>query len=223
MSSSYFSLVPNLKYNVKPITYPFSESDFVVTKNFFKKFRINQQIFDNTFFFDKVIIPDTYQRLEQVAEDRYGRADFDWVIALTNNLINPQFDFPLTPAQLRNHVEKNYDDPYNTVRHYEIISNTEQEEAYGRVLYDEGTHVDETFYNKNHKYLLDDNEEVASGRDLAFPVTEYQFEQQINDNRRNLYALKPELVELFIDDIRKQTRYKKSSAFLDGKLKQSGK
>lgn len=221
MSSSYFSLVPNLKYNVKPITYPFSESDFVITKNFFKKFRINQQIFDNTFFFDKVVIPDTYQRLEQVAEDRYGRPDFDWIIALTNNLINPQFDFPLTPAQLRNHVEKNYDDPYNTVRHYEIISNTEQEEAYGRVLYDEGTRVDETFYNTNHQYWDGSRVVEAQGNLLAFPVTIYEYENQINDDKRNLYLLKDQYVQLFIDDIRKQTKYKKSSSFINDKLKET--
>ena len=223
MTSSYFSLVPNLKYDQKPISYPFSESDFVITKNFFKRFRINNDVFDQSQLYDRITIDDGARRLDLISEALYGRPDYDWIIILTNNLVNPLFEYPLTELQLQKQVEKNYDDPYNTINHYEIIANSKQEELFGRVLYDEGTHVDETFYNKDHKYLLDDNEEVASGRDLAFPVTEYQFEQQINDNRRNLYALKPELVELFIDDIRKQTRYKKSSAFLDGKLKQSGK
>lgn len=223
MTSSYFSLVPNLKYDQKPISYPFSESDFVITKNFFKRFRINSDVFDQSQLYNRITIDDGARRLDLISEALYGRPDYDWIIILTNNLVNPLFEYPLTELQLQKQVEKNYDDPYNTINHYEIIANSKQEELFGRVLYDEGTHVDETFYNKNHKYLLDDNEEVASGRDLAFPVTQYQFEQQINDNRRNLYALKPELVELFIDDIRKQTRYKKSSAFLDGKLKQSGK
>ena len=51
MTSSYFSLVPNLKYDQKPISYPFSESDFVITKNFFKRFRINSDVFDQRRWF----------------------------------------------------------------------------------------------------------------------------------------------------------------------------
>ena len=29
----YFSFIPNIQYDSKPIQYPFSESDFVVAKN----------------------------------------------------------------------------------------------------------------------------------------------------------------------------------------------
>ena len=30
----YFNFLPSIKYDVKPISYPFSESDYVVANNF---------------------------------------------------------------------------------------------------------------------------------------------------------------------------------------------
>ncbi len=223
MTSSYFSLVPNLKYDQKPISYPFSESDFVIAKNFFKRFRINSDVFDQSQLYNRITIDDSVRRLDIVSEALYGRPDYDWIIILTNGLINPLFDFPLTATQLQKQVEKSYKDPYNTIRHYEIVANSVQEEVFGRVLYDEGTHVDETFYTNSHKYFFDGSVEFAAGRDLSFPVTIFQYEEKLNDDKRNMYALKPSLIEPFIDDIRRQTQYKKSSAFLNSKLKQTGK
>ena len=38
----YFKLLPDIKYDQKPISYPFSESNFVVAKNFFRRFKINE-------------------------------------------------------------------------------------------------------------------------------------------------------------------------------------
>lgn len=148
----YFSLLPNLKYDKKPIQYPFSESDYVTVKNFFKRFQINQDVFSYTVLFEKYIISDS-ERVEVLAERAYGNPLYDWVIILTNNLINPSFDWPLSENDLRKHIEKNYDDPYTTIKHYEIIDEETQIENHGRVLYPAGTIVDETFYNTNAVYV----------------------------------------------------------------------
>lgn len=220
MTSSYFSLVPNLQYNLKPIEYPFSSNDYVIAKNFFKKIIINKA-FDNSILYEKVILNENFRRIEQLAELYYGRADYDWIIILTNKIINPLFDIPLSPTQLRIHVEANYDDPYGVVRHYEIISNSEQEELYGRVLYDEGTRVDKTFYESSHQYLDGSTIKLASGRDLSSPVTIFEYENDENEKKRELYLLKARYVQDFIDSIRKQSKYKQSSSFLSNKLKKT--
>ena len=46
----YFSLLPNIEYDEKPISYPFSESDFVVAKNFFRRYKVNDDIFSYAVF-----------------------------------------------------------------------------------------------------------------------------------------------------------------------------
>ena len=42
----YFSIIPNLAYDEKPIKYPFSESDFVTAKNFFRRYQVDPDVFD---------------------------------------------------------------------------------------------------------------------------------------------------------------------------------
>ena len=41
----YFSLVPDIKYDTKPINYPFSEADFVTAKNFFRRYTVSEDAF----------------------------------------------------------------------------------------------------------------------------------------------------------------------------------
>lgn len=222
MTTSYFSLVPDLKYNLKPIEYPFSETDYVIAKNFFKRFKFNSE-FDNSLYYEKYIINEQYTRLEQLAEGYYGKSNYDWIIVLTNRIINPQFDFPLTIEQLQSHIEKNYEDPYTTIKHYKIINNVDQEEKYGKILYDEGTIVDKTFYESNHRYWNGTSVVEAVGSQLCYPITEYEYENDENEKKREIYLLRPRFVSAFIDDIRKQTKYKKSSSYVSAKVKEAGK
>ena len=49
----FFNIVPNIEYDEKPISYPFSESDFVVAKNFFRRYKINDDVFQYAVFFKK--------------------------------------------------------------------------------------------------------------------------------------------------------------------------
>jgi hypothetical protein len=150
----YFNFLPSIKYDAKPISYPFSESDYVVAKNFFRRFKIADTAFSNTVFFNKYAVEDG-QRLDLIAEAAYGSPFYDWVIALTNNMINPLFDLPMSEAELRRHIESRYDNPYYDIHHYEIISNEEQEELFGKIIIPGGTWVDEAFYNGEVDYVLD--------------------------------------------------------------------
>lgn len=147
----YFNILPSIKYDLKPIGYPFSESDFVVAKNFFKRFKITDSAFNQTIFYQKFAVTDG-DRLEQIAEKLYGNPFYDWIIVLTNNMTDPLFSLPMTENELRKHVEKLYSNPYYDIHHYEIISDEKQEELFGKVIMPGGTWVDEQFYNNREQY-----------------------------------------------------------------------
>jgi hypothetical protein len=147
----YFNFLPAIKYDQKPISYPFSESDYVVAKNFFRRYKISDTAFTQSTYFNKYALQDG-QRLDQIAEAVYDNAFYDWVIILTNNMVNTQFDLPMSESELRKHVESQYDNPYYDYHHYEIISDDEQIENFGKVLIPGKTVVDESFYN-NQKTL----------------------------------------------------------------------
>ena len=49
----YFSVVPNIVYDEKPIKYPFSDADRVIAKNFFRRYKLNDDVFSYAVFFNK--------------------------------------------------------------------------------------------------------------------------------------------------------------------------
>ena len=114
----FFDIVPNIEYDEKPISYPFSESDFVVAKNFFRRYKINDDIFSYAVFFSKYAIVDG-ERPDSLALKAYGDPFYDWVILLTNNMVNAQYDWPMTNYEISKVLESEYDDAYNEIHHYE--------------------------------------------------------------------------------------------------------
>lgn len=143
----YFSFLPSVSIDVKPIRYPFSESDFVVAKNFFRRYKLSDTAFNSAVYYKEYAINDDV-RLDQIAEIVYGNSYYDWVIALVNNMLNPLFDLPMSENDLRKHVESSYKNPYYDIVHYEVIGKEQQIEKFGRVIYKPGAIVDEAFYNR---------------------------------------------------------------------------
>ena len=87
----YFSLVPNISYDQKPISYPFSKADRVVAKNFFRRYKLNDDAFNYAVFFNKYSIQDG-ETPSSLANKAYGDPFYDWVILLTNNMVNVHYD-----------------------------------------------------------------------------------------------------------------------------------
>lgn len=170
----YFNFLPSIKYDVKPISYPFSESDYVVAKNFFRRYKISDTVFDSAVFYKKYAIGDQV-RLDQLAEIAYGDPFYDWVIALVNNMINPLHDLPMTETELRKHIESRYDNPYYDIHHYEVISEEEQNEKFGKVLMPGGTVVDESFYNGRKTLVADTLPDLSSTSKTITVLKDYIF------------------------------------------------
>jgi hypothetical protein len=214
----YFSFIPNIEYDKKPIQYPFSESDFVVAKNFFRRYQVNPDVFSYAIYFKKYAIEEG-ERLDTIAEKAYGNPFFDWVIALTNNMINPLFDLPLSQNDLRKFLESTYDDPYSTIKHYETY---EIKNNNGVTILKSGLIVDETFYSSPFKYWNGSSVEQISGSNASRPVTIFEYEEQQNEKKREIYLLKPVYLDAFLSDFRKTNLYGKSSDFVNNRLKRTG-
>jgi len=104
----YFSLVPNIQYPIKPIGYPFTESDITIAKNFFRRYQLNKNIFESAVFFELYQIQER-ERPEHVAKKLYDDEMYDWVVLISNNIINAQFDWPLANYELTKIIEKEFD------------------------------------------------------------------------------------------------------------------
>ena len=208
----YFSIIPNVSYDEKPISYPFSESDFVVAKNFFRRYKINDDVFSNLVLFKKYSITEG-ERPETLAHKVYGNVFYDWVILLTNNMVNARYDWPMNNYELYKTLESEYDDPYSEIHHYETA-------AIGQ--YGAGLHVDETFYNGQHKVNIDGTITLKNGNEICSPITVAEYYSKENEKKREIYILKKSYLRSFVNDFRKQNIYQKSGNYINQRLKKTG-
>ena len=209
----FFSIVPDIQYDEKPISYPFSESDFVTAKNFFRRYKVNENVFQYATFFKKYTIRDG-ERPETVAEKIYGNQFYDWVIMLTNNMVNAQYDWPRSNYEMYKIVEEEFDDPYSEISHYEI------KETIGH--YQAGLRVDKTFYDGTHKLNIDGSVQIKNGNEIASPITVAEYYQDENEKKREIYLLKPRYLESFVKDFKKKNLYKKDDNYISQTLKKTG-
>ena len=90
--SNYFDQVPDFEYvsrlpNAKI-------GDYITVKNLFKRVFLREDIFQNLTFFNKYSIVGD-DRPDNVADKLYNNSDLDWIILLSNNIINIQSEWPM--------------------------------------------------------------------------------------------------------------------------------
>ena len=212
----YFSLIPDVNYDSKPLSFPFSESDYITAKNFFRRYQVNPDIFEYATFYKKYSVEEG-DKIEYIAERYYGDAFYDWVIILTNNFINPLFAFPLDSETLRKTVESKYgfDGAYSGIHHY-----VTSEVRTGDLLALEGNLiVDQNFYNSPFSYWDGTQVVTVPGNTVSSPVSNYDYEISQNEKKREIFILKRVFFDRFVEEFKTNNLYKESSDFISKRLK----
>ena len=173
---------------------------------------MNEDVFSYAVFFKEYTIRDG-ERADVIANNAYGNPFYDWVVLITNNMVNAQYDWPLTNVELTSVLESEYSDPYGTIHHYE---------TYKIAQYPAGIHVDETFYNKVHKLNINGGVKQKNGNEICRPVTIAEHYTAENEKKRSIYLLKPAFFQQFVDDFRKKNLYKKDANYISQRLKKTG-
>ena len=58
----------------------------------------------------------------------------------------------------------------------------------------------------------------VSGSDARLGVTYYEYESRENEKKRNIFVLRTEYLQQFLNDIRNEMTYKRSSQYVNDKL-----
>ena len=216
----YFSILPNIKYDVKPQSFPFSSSDYVEVNNFFRRYLINEDIFDYTVYLNQYAVNQGV-RIEYIAEEVYGRPSLDWVIALTNNITNIYEDWPMDDIVLQEWAESKYGSTvYSDLAYYEISADVKN--SAGLAVLKKGQKVDSKFYNESFSYHNGDAANTVitvDGSSVASPVTLWEEVSRQNEEKRKIWVIKPTFIDPLINSLKKQSTYGKCSAYLSKKLK----
>ena len=215
--SNYFRKLPNLDY---PSLLKNRESnvDYIQTKNLFRRVKIREDLFANFMQFDKYeIVGD--ERPDNVSEKVYGRDDLDWVVLLSNNIIDINNEWPLSQLQLNRFLADKYTpQELVSIHHYETL---ELRDSKNQLILPAGLVVDEDF---NLEYLsggqIKSTNSLVQGRPVR-AVTFFDYENDLNDQKRNINVLKRDFLGIFIKDFEKIMKYDKSSQYVNRKLKRT--
>jgi hypothetical protein len=203
--SNYFRQVPNLEYvNRLPNA---KIGDYALVKNLFKRGKLREDIFENLSFFTKYQIEGD-DRPDNVAFKVYNDSNLDWVVLICNNIINIQTEWPLPQNDFDGILlEKygDYDTLYNGVHHYET---TEVTNSQGVVIIPAGLQVQSDYTLTYYDYFADS---LVTVNNAVIPVTNYEYEEGIENDKRNIFILKPEYLNVVQDDMEEIMTYKKGS------------
>ena len=183
-------------------------------------FQINASQKSLEIYFNQYAIKEG-ERLDTLSRKFYGSLEYDWVIAISNNIINPLFDLPMNEYTFRKFGEEQYgfEEFYSGIHHYEtyeILNDSNYP------VLKSGVKVDETFYNSQFKYYDDGQIKVVDGNEVCRPVTNFEYESEKNEEKRKIYILKSRYLSAFVDDFVTRNYYKQSNSYVNRTLKKSG-
>tara|TARA_B100000214_G_C23795034_1_gene547653 strand:- start:2 stop:649 length:648 start_codon:yes stop_codon:yes gene_type:complete len=203
----YFRELPNLQYQ-SPYSNRISSESYITAKNIFRRMKIRDDLKNVFSIFNKYEIDDG-DRPDNVAKELYGKSNFDWVVLLTANIVNVRDEWPLSSKELYDFTVSKYGlTKINEVKHYET---TEVKNNRGIVILPKGKVVDDNFKIPNPENI---NAELNPVRG----VTYYEYESILNEEKRNIDVLRSEYLQQFLNDIRNEMIYKRSSQFVNDKL-----
>jgi hypothetical protein len=185
----YFRNFPFVSYDID------GDGISQVVQNPLVRFKIVEKLQNSKFLYQEYIIEE--ESASEISFKFYGNETLDWVIYVTNNIIDPKYDWPLDYRDFNNFIIKKYGSVENASRqtttdnihHYEWIVQQQQ------VLFD-GTKIPE-------RRLIIDKAKYdtlpVSERDI---VRNFEYEQRLNDDKRNIKLLREEFLQQFLAEVR---------------------
>jgi len=213
--SNYFNKIPNFEYVSR---LPDAKiSDYITVKNLFKKGYLKEDIFQDLTLFTKYKVQGN-ERPDNVAYKVYNDSSLDWIVLLSNNILNVQTEWPMQQFELDRYLLDKYEsyEKLNEVHHYETI---EVKNSTGVIMVEEGLTVESDFSITFYDWMIN-SLETKSG--ITTPVTNYEYEMKKEDEKRNIFLLKSDYIHVVKDDMTSIMRYKKGSTqYVSGTLKKA--
>ena len=203
----YFSYIPSVDYNIQvykganPSSNTYTSAtanehgvatnDQIIPSvvNITRRFGLEQVIEARKASFYNYLI-DEGERPDMIAHRYYDDATLDWIIWLTNDIHDPYFQWPMDTYTFDLYIRDKYgslrEAQANTYAYYQIITQQETLPT-GKTISERKIEVDETTYN-------------GLGSDWRTKLNNYEWENAINEKRRNIVILERD----FIPDVLKK-------------------
>ena len=144
--------------------------------NLLRRIAIRSKVKTNTLFFDTYDVKEG-ETPEIIADKLYGDPQLHWVIMIVNNIVDRYHGWPMFGNQFLDYVNEKYSNPSAT-HHYEIA----QSSGDTSVKINIGT----------------DNTDYPT----ATAITNFEFEQTDQDNKRKIRLLDPRFIDDFVSEFK---------------------
>jgi hypothetical protein len=209
-------------FNHYPSTYYSNENNpasLDIVTNIIARFGFQSDVKDNTSAFYKYQIKDS-DTPEIIASKIYSDPEKHWIVLLFNNIIDPQYDWPLDQRTLITYINDKYSangaihvpyqtgiawaqDAGNVKSFYKTItrlsSKSTKNQIVEKIEIDEQTHTNLPVTTTT--YTLQDGSKVTENITKT-TQTYYDYEIDLNESKRNIKLLKPEYVDSVFEEFK---------------------
>ena len=208
----YFRELPNMRY---PSFLPDKNSslEFVETKNLFRRIKLRDDFKNIITLFDKFEIPEGL-RPDTVAEGLYGSDELDWVVLITAGITNVRNQWPLSSKEIYDYSFDKYGTDLDNPKYWVT---REIKDSKGKLIMAKDNVVDPDFSITFYDTGLSINV-TKSGVEARTAVSNYEYETLLNDKKRNIFIIKPEFLQQFLNDFRDLMVYDNSSQFINDNM-----
>lgn len=169
----YFSYFPRGTYDLKG-----NGIETLVT-NLMKRVKIRSKVLDAASLYDLYDVPEG-ETPEITARKHFGSQYYHWVILMTNNITDRYYGWPLSTFEFETYVTEKYADPF-AVHHYEINQSSGKTSGAGPSDFD-------------HKLI------VNSTTPNAVAITNFEYEQRIQDSKRQIKLLDAAYLPVLLEE-----------------------
>jgi len=209
--ANYFAKYPTTYYNVD------DTSGLNTVTSITNRLGINSDILNNVSLFHNYYIKDG-DTPENLAHQFYGDSEKHWVILMANNVIDPQFDWPLDTRSFDKFVEAKYLPRANTANGQTgMVWSNKNIESYYRVedkmissvgvrnldyfQIDANTYSSLNVENESYTKILSDGEVLTLTVSKTYR-TYYEYELLINENKRKIKIIDKEYIPKLMEELK---------------------
>ena len=213
--SNYFRTLPNFEY-ISRINERKTNKDFLTVKNLFRRPIIREDLFTDFMSFTKYrIVGD--ERPDEVAYKVYGDSNLDWIVLLSNNIVNVRDEWPLTQQDYRNYLIEKYGNDTDALDVIKFYETEEIKDSEGKVFVPKKMKVDSTY---KVSFLDSGTNKIVEVSPIQ-GITYRTYEDRLQEDKRNINLLKPEYVSIVLDDIETLLDYEQSTEYINPVLKRA--
>lgn len=207
--AKYFNYFPKTFYSLED-----SGNKLDTVTNIIARFAFEDKLKDNSAAFYKYEIKDS-DTPEIIASKYYNNPERHWIVLLFNNIIDPQWDWPLNDRTFNEYVDNKYSAPQyadtantsisglswakniiNIKKYYKVVTTTTSENTTV-----EKFEVDPVTYSNNviMQTGTNQNYQLEDGSTVNIKITKetqnyFNYEKELNDSKRSIKLLKTEFV-----------------------------